>query len=238
MYDERVCAPKSHAAGIYALSKSECANVTPFFFKVTWQHCFFCPRSHQKLCEPNPTSALSPADHRSQNSDLTPPEGPISSRKPSQSVAAMVASKKSFKIGDLVFAKVKGYPPWPAKVILRVAGRNDGFLFFFAFFPSPSWFLSSRVLETSTILSIFRLPKSRKASTMCTFTAPGKREYNPSWRIFSDWTASNSVSGHCDFSFTLVCCGMSEEVTQGGGKIKHRNLRWIPRLENNMGLNE
>ncbi|XP_041775276.1 hepatoma-derived growth factor-related protein 2-like isoform X1 [Anopheles merus] len=28
----------------------------------------------------------------------------------------MVASKKSFEIGDLVFAKVKGYPPWPAKV--------------------------------------------------------------------------------------------------------------------------
>ncbi|XP_052866007.1 PC4 and SFRS1-interacting protein-like [Anopheles cruzii] len=28
----------------------------------------------------------------------------------------MVASKKSFNIGDLVFAKVKGYPPWPAKI--------------------------------------------------------------------------------------------------------------------------
>lgn len=29
----------------------------------------------------------------------------------------MVASKKSFNVGDLVFAKVKGYPPWPAKII-------------------------------------------------------------------------------------------------------------------------
>ncbi|XP_035916019.1 hepatoma-derived growth factor-related protein 2-like isoform X4 [Anopheles stephensi] len=28
----------------------------------------------------------------------------------------MVASKKSFEVGDLVFAKVKGYPSWPAKV--------------------------------------------------------------------------------------------------------------------------
>ncbi|XP_055550773.1 hepatoma-derived growth factor-related protein 2-like [Wyeomyia smithii] len=28
----------------------------------------------------------------------------------------MVASKKSFNVGDLVFAKVKGYPPWPAKI--------------------------------------------------------------------------------------------------------------------------
>lgn len=29
----------------------------------------------------------------------------------------MVASKKIFNVGDLVFAKVKGYPPWPAKII-------------------------------------------------------------------------------------------------------------------------
>lgn len=28
----------------------------------------------------------------------------------------MVASKKSFAVGDLVFAKVKGYPSWPAKI--------------------------------------------------------------------------------------------------------------------------
>lgn len=28
----------------------------------------------------------------------------------------MVATKKIFNLGDLVFAKVKGYPPWPAKV--------------------------------------------------------------------------------------------------------------------------
>ncbi|XP_058445832.1 hepatoma-derived growth factor-related protein 2-like [Malaya genurostris] len=28
----------------------------------------------------------------------------------------MVATKKSFNVGDLVFAKVKGYPPWPAKI--------------------------------------------------------------------------------------------------------------------------
>ncbi|XP_029715001.2 lens epithelium-derived growth factor [Aedes albopictus] len=29
----------------------------------------------------------------------------------------MVASKKTFTVGDLVFAKVKGYPPWPAKIL-------------------------------------------------------------------------------------------------------------------------
>ncbi|XP_058819902.1 hepatoma-derived growth factor-related protein 2-like [Topomyia yanbarensis] len=28
----------------------------------------------------------------------------------------MVATKKTFNVGDLVFAKVKGYPPWPAKI--------------------------------------------------------------------------------------------------------------------------
>ena len=28
----------------------------------------------------------------------------------------MVKSKKTFALGDLVFAKVKGYKPWPAKV--------------------------------------------------------------------------------------------------------------------------
>lgn len=29
----------------------------------------------------------------------------------------MVASKKTHAVGDLVFAKVKGYPPWPAKIL-------------------------------------------------------------------------------------------------------------------------
>lgn len=28
----------------------------------------------------------------------------------------MVKEKKQFNIGDLVFAKVKGYPAWPAKI--------------------------------------------------------------------------------------------------------------------------
>lgn len=28
----------------------------------------------------------------------------------------MAKKVKSFTVGDYVFAKVKGYPPWPAKV--------------------------------------------------------------------------------------------------------------------------
>lgn len=32
----------------------------------------------------------------------------------------MAKKPKSFGIGDLVFAKVKGYPPWPAKVSYTV----------------------------------------------------------------------------------------------------------------------
>lgn len=30
----------------------------------------------------------------------------------------MAKKGKSFNVGDYVFAKVKGYPPWPAKVSL------------------------------------------------------------------------------------------------------------------------
>ncbi|XP_049287900.1 hepatoma-derived growth factor-related protein 2-like [Anopheles funestus] len=37
----------------------------------------------------------------------------------------MVASKKSFEVGDLVFAKVKGYPPWPAKITLIDKNKHE-----------------------------------------------------------------------------------------------------------------
>ncbi|XP_053665484.1 hepatoma-derived growth factor-related protein 2 [Anopheles marshallii] len=41
----------------------------------------------------------------------------------------MVASKKSFEVGDLVFAKVKGYPFWPAKITL--IGKSKDTVYFY-----------------------------------------------------------------------------------------------------------
>ncbi|XP_052894645.1 hepatoma-derived growth factor-related protein 2-like isoform X2 [Anopheles moucheti] len=41
----------------------------------------------------------------------------------------MVASKKSFEVGDLVFAKVKGYPFWPAKITL--IGKSKDSVYFY-----------------------------------------------------------------------------------------------------------
>lgn len=40
---------------------------------------------------------------------------------------------ESFKYGDRVFAKVRGYPPWPARVdgITEVQGKNRFHVFFY-----------------------------------------------------------------------------------------------------------
>jgi hypothetical protein len=52
----------------------------------------------------------------------------------------MKKSPKSFSAGDLVFAKVRGYPPWPARII--VASDKNGSKF--------------QVIFLLTVLSIFR----------------------------------------------------------------------------------
>ena len=38
---------------------------------------------------------------------------------------------KSFEAGDLVFAKVRGYPPWPARVINPTAKSGSKYQVFF-----------------------------------------------------------------------------------------------------------
>lgn len=41
------------------------------------------------------------------------------------------AAAKSFKEGDLIFAKVKGYPPWPARVTAAADAKGTKFSVFF-----------------------------------------------------------------------------------------------------------
>ena len=37
-----------------------------------------------------------------------------------------MSSKKNFQAGDLVFAKVKGFPPWPARITGISPGGKGG----------------------------------------------------------------------------------------------------------------
>ena len=46
---------------------------------------------------------------------LSSPMAP-SRRKGSSKAAAAAAARRQWKVGDLVLAKVKGFPAWPAKV--------------------------------------------------------------------------------------------------------------------------
>ncbi|GAB0096153.1 uncharacterized protein DMENIID0001_116290 [Sergentomyia squamirostris] len=42
----------------------------------------------------------------------------------------MAKKDRAYKIGDLVFAKVKGYPPWPAKIV-RLVAKNKYNVYFY-----------------------------------------------------------------------------------------------------------
>lgn len=69
----------------------------------------------------------------------------------------MVKKTKIFQVGDLVFAKVKGYPPWPAKV-------------------SKNTLLKIVIFFEKKTLFIFRLPKSTKRNTKFISMVPEKRK--------------------------------------------------------------
>jgi hypothetical protein len=50
-----------------------------------------------------------------------------SRRKGSSKAAAAAAARRQWKVGDLVLAKVKGFPAWPAKVCaMRYLGEKLG----------------------------------------------------------------------------------------------------------------
>lgn len=55
-----------------------------------------------------------------------------SRRKGVSKAAAAAAARRQWKVGDLVLAKVKGFPAWPAKVCsMLYFGENYGFFLFF-----------------------------------------------------------------------------------------------------------
>ncbi|GAU47162.1 hypothetical protein TSUD_28850 [Trifolium subterraneum] len=50
------------------------------------------------------------------NSTAKPPPMAPSRRKGGSKAAAIAAAARQWKVGDLVLAKVKGFPAWPATV--------------------------------------------------------------------------------------------------------------------------
>ena len=53
-----------------------------------------------------------------------------SRRKGASKAAAAAAARRQWKVGDLVLAKVKGFPAWPATVRSSFVERKHKFAFF------------------------------------------------------------------------------------------------------------
>lgn len=72
-----------------------------------------------------------------------------SRRKGGSKAAAAAAARRQWKVGDLVLAKVKGFPAWPAKVCaMRYFGEKLGF--FLGNFAGEVY-ASARVLDSMWI---------------------------------------------------------------------------------------
>ena len=64
---------------------------------------------------------------------------------------------ESFKYGDRVFAKVRGYPPWPARVdgITEVQGKNRFHVFFYGTYEVWVTQLSNKIRKKDWIRHSF-----------------------------------------------------------------------------------
>lgn len=93
--------------------------------------------------------------------------------------AKMAKKAKSFSVGDLVFAKVKGYPPWPAKVgnwVDWAPAHRSGVRACACGKCARTPISIIIVHPLNKHVSIRRLPRSTSASLRCTSTAPAKRK--------------------------------------------------------------
>lgn len=101
----------------------------------------------------------------------------------------MPKAKRVYIVGDFVFAKVKGYPPWPAKI--NEVGKNKYGVFFYGTKETLVFFDHKRFYQyILKIMNLIYILRNTYQSTHYMFTVPNAKVMN----FFHTWNIVISSS--------------------------------------------